>query len=210
MDVNRLRTGEKIAAAAGLALLLIMFIFSWFGVEDFPEGANAWESFSFIDIILFLTVLAAVGLALMSATRSTVSLPVAMSAIVTALGILSVLLILFRIISPPDFGVDAAFGDLGVGIESTREIGVFLGLIAAAALAYGGWRAMQEEGTSFSGEADRLGDRSGGPGGGSSGTTPGTGTTTGTGTGTTGTTEGTTTPGSQPPPPPPPPGGPTV
>ena len=31
-----------------------------------------------------------------------------------------------------------------------------VGLIAAAAIAYGGWRAMQEEGTSFSEEADRF------------------------------------------------------
>ena len=42
-----------------------------------------------------------------------------------------------------------------------REFGVFLGLIAAAAIAYGGWRSMQEEGTTFGGEADRLGDQVG-------------------------------------------------
>ena len=33
MDVNRLRQGEKIAAASAIALLLIMFIFDWFGVS---------------------------------------------------------------------------------------------------------------------------------------------------------------------------------
>jgi hypothetical protein len=69
-----------------------------------------------------------------------------------------VVLILFRIISPPDFGV----GDLGdlAGVDVGREIGVFLGLIAAAGIAYGGYEAMQESGTSFTAEKDRLaGDR---------------------------------------------------
>ncbi len=33
---------------------------------------------------------------------------------------------------------------------------MFLGLIASAGIAYGGWRAMEEEGTSFGDQADRL------------------------------------------------------
>ena len=32
MDTNRLGTGEMIAAVSAIALLLIMFIFSWFGI----------------------------------------------------------------------------------------------------------------------------------------------------------------------------------
>ena len=36
------------------------------------------------------------------------------------------------------------------------DFGIFLGLIAAAGVAYGGYRAMQEEGASFSDTADRL------------------------------------------------------
>jgi len=210
MDINRLTLGEKIAAAAGVALLLIMFIFSWFGIDE--AGANAWESFSFIDLILFVTALAAIALAVLSARPDTVSLPVALSAIVTGLGVLSVLLILFRIISPPDFGVgDVAVPGFEIDLDIGPKIGAFLGLIAAAAIAYGGWRSMQEEGTTFSGEADRLGDRGDStPGAGPGATTPGAGPTTGAGT--TGTTGTTTTPGSQPPPPPPPPppGGPAV
>ena len=55
-------------------------------------------------------------------------------------------------------------GPLGAGIAHTRKIGVFLGLIAAAAVAVGGYMAMQEEGTSFSDEAGRFG------GGGDAGT----------------------------------------
>ena len=211
MDTKRLRTGELIAAIAALLLFIVMFL-NWFGAPEVDTGVpgldvegsaeaagvdtslNAWESFGFIDIVLLVTILVAIGLAVASATGRTVSLPVAASALTAGLGILSTLLILYRILDTP--------------FELDREIFVFVGLVLAAAIAFGGWRAMQEEGTTFAGEADRLGDRTGGSGTatGPGGTTAGTGTTPGTGT--TGT-SGTGTTGSQPPPPPPP-GGPAV
>lgn len=162
MDFTRLTQGEKIAGASGIALILIMFIFDWFGLEvsgsagafEFStEGSeNAWGSYGFIDIVLFITVAAAIGLALVSASQTEVGLPVAASAIVAGLGILSVVLIIFSILSPPDFGVDIE----GTGVDQTRKIGVWLGLIAAIGVAYGGWRAMQEEGTSHGEQADRF------------------------------------------------------
>ena len=92
-----------------------MFIFSWFsfgasddfaagaggGFADIDVGLNAWESFGFIDIVLFITILVAIGFAVMAANAQSHNLPVAGSALVAGFGILSVLLILFRIISPP-------------------------------------------------------------------------------------------------------------
>ncbi len=41
----------------------------------------------------------------------------------------------------------------GGEVDVTAKIGVWLGLIAADGVAYGGWRAMQEEGTSFGGRS---------------------------------------------------------
>lgn len=185
MDTNRLNQGEMIAAVSALLLLIIMFVFSWFGIPDvdvsgIDDGFNAWQSFGFIDIVLFITILVAIGGALMTANAQSVNTPVAISAITTALGILSVLLILFRIIDPPGVDISGAFVDENFDFE--RRIGVFLGLIAAGGIAFGGWRAMQEEGTSFGGEADRVQNRGGG------GTPPAAG-------------------GGTPPPPPPPAGG---
>jgi len=160
MDVNRLGRGEMVAAVSAIALLLIMFIFDWFGFEGF--GFNAWESFGFIDIILFITILVAIGAAVMAANAQSVDAPVAISALVAGLGILSVLLILFRIIDPPGGGdVETLAGTVSVDIG--RKIGVFLGLIAAGGIGYGGFLAMQEEGTSFRDQGDRL--QGGGPGG---------------------------------------------
>jgi hypothetical protein len=161
MDTDRLRTGELITGIAGAALLIIMFL-PWFGidlgigeaVEDAQDlgitvpdvedsvNFNAWESFGFIDIILFLTGIVAVGVAAAAAMARTVALPVAASAVATVL-------VVYRLIDP--------IGEGGVD----RKFGLFLGLIAAAAVAYGGWRSMQEEGTTFGGEADRVQDRLG-------------------------------------------------
>jgi hypothetical protein len=74
-----------------------------------------------------------------------------MSTIVTVLGVISVLLILFRIIVPPTF---ASFG--GVSVDATLSLGIFLGLIAAGGIAYGGYSTMREEGVTFGDTADRL------------------------------------------------------
>jgi hypothetical protein len=182
MDLTRLSRGEQMSGIAGIALFLIMIIFKWYGVKVTAGGfsgqggtRNAFESYSFIDIILFITAVVAVALPLMSASQADIGLPVALSAVVAGLGILCVILIIIRIISPPDLEAGGIHVSDVPGADVTRKIGVWLGLIAAAGVAYGGWQAMQEEGTSFGGQADRLG---GGPG------------------------EG---PGASPPPPPPPP-----
>ncbi len=167
MDFTRLSQGEKVAGVSGILLILFMFVFKWFGLK-FAGGAgvfdvavegsrNAWGSYGFIDIVLFITALAAIGLALLAASESEMGLPVAASAIVAGLGILSVVLVVISIISPPDFGVDLS----GTGVDHTRKIGAFLGLIAAAGVAVGGYMAMQEEGTSFGSEAGRFGGDAG-------------------------------------------------
>jgi len=167
LDTARLGRGEIIAAVSAVILLLVMFIFDWFSIDlgDDPligaavagadTGANAWVAFSFIDIVLFVTILVAIGFAVMAANAQSHNLPVAGSALVAAFGILSVLLILFRIISPP------GAGDIpdGLDISVARDIGVFLGLLAAGGIAYGGYLGMQEEGTSFSAQADNLQNR---------------------------------------------------
>lgn len=173
MDVGQVPRGALIAGIAGIALFIIMF-FSWFGAPEAeivtPAGGiqldlgnvpgadtsfSAWQSFDFIDIVLLVTVIVAVGLAVMSAMGSSVNLPVAASALTAGLGILATLLVLYRIIDPP-FGAD-------------REFGVFLGLIACAGVAAGGWMSMQEEGTTFATAVDQGGPPSPRPPSGGSG-----------------------------------------
>jgi hypothetical protein len=151
MDLTRLNRGEKVAGAAGALLILIMFIFPWFGTGAFdslPEGTrNGWHSYGFTKIVLLITGLAAVGLALVKGSNTEINLPVLASAVVAGLGIISVILIVISVISPPDLGVH--------GFAHTRKIGVWLGLIAASAVTVGGWLAMQEERISFGSQAER-------------------------------------------------------
>ena len=155
MDTSRLGRGEMIAGVSGLALIIFMF-FAWWGAPEITiqtalgnqtiggvGSANAWEAASFLDIVWFLTGLIAVAFAVSTAMSREVTLPVAASAITAGVGTLSTVLIIYRLIDTP--------------YDATRKLGVFLGLIAAAGIAYGGWVSMQEEGTSFSAQADRFG-----------------------------------------------------
>jgi hypothetical protein len=182
MDVNRLTQGEKIAAGSAIALFIVMFL-KWYGIDE-AGGAgdlSAWDAFDFIDLILLLTVVVTVGAAAAKAAGTRIDFP--LSTAIAVLGGLSTLLVLFRLIVTPD--IDVIVDE----IDLSRSYGVFLGLLAAAGIAYGGWRAMEEEGTSFQDAADRFSGPGDGPGDG-----PGAGTGPGTRAGT-------------PPPPPPPPAG---
>ncbi|HET7510409.1 MAG TPA: hypothetical protein VFJ65_09200 [Solirubrobacterales bacterium] len=184
MDVNRLSTGEKIAGASGVLLFIFMF-FDWFtasasnGLFSVSVGGSAWDALEVIPIILMIAIVAAVGVAVIRLTDAVFEPAISMNAVVAVLGAISVLLILYRIISPPDSGISE--------ISVDPAVGIFLGLIAAAGITFGGYRAMQEEGVTFGDVGDRLGGGGRGPGGPGPGGTGGSGGT-----------------GATPPPPPPP------
>ena len=160
MDLDKLNSGEKIAGASAVLLFIFMF-FDWFGVEVSGSGGfsgtvpgaggSAWDALDFIPIMLVVTIVLALVNVALRLSDSDYEPPVSMNVAVTVLGGLSTLLVLFRIVAPPGFG---DFG--GVSVDATLEFGIFLGLITAAGIAYGGYRGMQEEGSSFSGAADKL------------------------------------------------------
>jgi hypothetical protein len=148
VDTSKLSIGEQIAAASGIALLIVMFL-PWYGVDvnvgpvSASESASAWEALSFIDILLFLIALVAIAVPVAKAMGS---LPedIPGSLLVLAAGGLGVLLVLFRIIDLPTPDISAP------GVDFGRKIGIFLGLIATAGIAYGGWRANEESPVSSS------------------------------------------------------------
>jgi len=160
MDVDRLNTGEKIAGVSAVLLFIFTF-FDWFGVEISGEGGsvsfgsgaggNAWDALDFIPFVLVVAIAVAIVNVFLRLSDSDYEPPVSMNVAVAVLGGIAALLVLYRVISPPDFG---SFG--GVTVEATREFGLFLGLLASIGIAYGGYRGMQEEGTTFGDTADRL------------------------------------------------------
>lgn len=158
--LDKLGTGEKIAAGSAILLFIFMF-FDWFGVEvsgvpgfsgTVPgSGGNAWDALDFIPIILLVAVLAALVMVGLRFADSVAEPVVPLSAVVTVLGVISVLLILYRIVDPP--GGDS-YG--GVTVDTNLQVGIFLGLLSAAGIAYGGYSTMREEGITFGDAADSL------------------------------------------------------
>ena len=162
---ERLSTGEQVAGGAGAALILVMFLFAWYGF-DVPDanGLDAFDAYSdWVNIILVLASFSGISLALFGSHMARV--PISLSVITTVLGGLSAILIFIYILSPPDLGLA---GEAAFDFELSREFGVWLGLLAAIGIGIGGYMTMQEEGTSFADAADSL---SGGSGGGPSGGT---------------------------------------
>ncbi len=168
MEADKLSTGEKISAASAVLLFVFMF-FDWFGVKvsgvpgfsgdvSGSGGGSAWDALDVIPLFLMLAIVVAIGVAVIRLTDADIEPPVSLNSIVAAVGGFAVLLILYRIVFPPEFG---SFG--GVTVDATLKFGIFLGLLAAAGIAYGGWSAMREEGATFGDQADRLSGGGGQP-----------------------------------------------
>ena len=138
MDVRRLRAGEVVAAASGVALLASLFL-PWYG----PDDVSGWESLAAIDILLAFVAAAGVLLAVVTATQSVPAVPIALSAMVTFAGLAGVLLVLFRVVDIPDGA-------------SGREWALWLGLAGAAGIVLGGALAMRDERLSPPGEHTDL------------------------------------------------------
>jgi hypothetical protein len=142
MDTSRLTSADITAGVGGVVLLVSLWL-KWYGVSVSVQGfsasssASGWEVLSIIDILLFLISLVAIGLVVAKAAdRVPPDVPVPM--VLLALGALAVLLVLFRIIDTP------APSDLPDEVDVSRKIGIFIALIGAAGIAYGGWRTNAE------------------------------------------------------------------
>lgn len=142
VDKSKLSVGDQIAAVSGVVLLIALFL-PWYGVDvdvggfSASESGNAWEALGFIDILLFLIALVAIGVPVAKAAGALPDdLPGPL--LVLAAGGLAVLLVLFRLIDLPTLDVSTE------GVDFSRKFGIFLGLIAAVGVAYGGWRANEE------------------------------------------------------------------
>jgi len=155
--IDRLSNGERIAVISAVSLFVLMF-FHWFGVkavntsnllfaiQSVLPGKNAWEALDYIPTVLLITILATLAVAVLRATNALRKDSIPVNAVVAILGFVSVLLIVWRIVDPPVFYVEPT-----ITFEGAVQFPIFLALLAAAGIAYGGFRAMREEGVSFAG-----------------------------------------------------------
>lgn len=143
MDSSRLRSGEIVAGIAGASLFVFLF-FDWFGGGAEVSGSlvngtatlshpgiSGWDAL--VDLPGFLIILSGVSgiaLAYLAAAGQRVNIPVRRGGITALLGVLAVLLILWRMFAG----------------SPTLKIGVFLGLGAAIAITAGALMALGEDG----------------------------------------------------------------
>ena len=155
--------GEAIALVAAILLFILMF-FDWYGAKATTDGeplggvvtgaggGSAWQTLELIPLFLMLAIAVTLGAAVLRLSGSKWKPAIPPGAAVCALGILAAVLILIRIIAPP--GPEGAFSELA--FESTLKLPIFLALAAALGIAYGGWRAMGDEDTSFAAVGKKL------------------------------------------------------
>jgi uncharacterized membrane protein len=141
--IGRMTRGQLIAGIGAVVLLVAMFL-PWIGTNGpslpagitVPSGVstssseNIWKG-STLDIYLLVTVIVAVIPALLAVTDSAEEFSF-VSAATFLLGVVAVILI-------------AAYLTVDFPDGADRKIGAFIGAAAAIAIAYGGFRAMQEE-----------------------------------------------------------------
>jgi hypothetical protein len=145
MELKRVRLGEWIAGASAVALLGFMFL-GWFGAE--PKEARdavvsgkaeqtAWEAFGVLDIVLALTAAMGIALVVVTATQRTPALPIAFVSVTALVALVATVWLAIRAAAPP--------APEGSNLETTRETGLWLGLLACAGIAAGALAGMRDE-----------------------------------------------------------------
>lgn len=140
--MSSVRTGERLAGVAGMVLIAVMFGEWWHagaGVSDAARSLglgidttfDAFEATDFLDLIWAVTALTGILLGVVAFGGSRPSPGLRMAT--TALGAASVVTIAYRILDAP--------------LGASPRYGVFVGLIAAAGVGYGGYMSVKDGAT---------------------------------------------------------------
>jgi hypothetical protein len=142
---------DRIIGASAIAFFVFLFFFKWYGASassslgaSIGHSLNGWHSFHNSRWIWLLTIVVALGAVAVSAGVVQLHSPVPLGAVVAALGALSTALVLYRIVHHPSGGTSGTFGGVHYSASYGIRIGIWLGLIAAAGIAYGGYVALRE------------------------------------------------------------------
>jgi hypothetical protein len=146
VQIGRLRRGELVAGAAGVLLLVFMFVPAWYALNGTLSqtagdlGAqtswNGWWGLGNLRYLMLITVLAALALAYFQAAQRAPAIPVTLAVAVTVLGGVAVIAMVVRLLAGPPTG----------GSLLRTQAGAYLGLVATIGIAYGGFASLREEG----------------------------------------------------------------
>ena len=142
MNFERVRQPEWIAGIGALVLLGAMLLFPWYTLTTGspPPGpryfisysVDGWNGLTNAHWLLLVTIAIAFALVLFQARERAPAIPVTLSLFVGLLGGATSIWLLYRVLISPPGG--------------SRQFGGILGLLAAFAITYGGWRSVRLEG----------------------------------------------------------------
>jgi hypothetical protein len=129
MDTSRVSKGQTIAAVGGLVLIISLFLdwtsgFTISTVGISTGGVSAWNAFSGMDILMALVGVAAIAIAVATMMGAMIEAPMKLDRVVALLGVGTIGWALGWDLEDPNAG-----------------LGAWLGLLAAIAIAYGGFEA---------------------------------------------------------------------
>jgi hypothetical protein len=157
VDIGRLRRSDRIIGASAVAFFIFLFFFKWYGASssssaggfNYSVSANGWHTFSNSRWIWIVTIIVALASVAISAGVLQLNTTVQRGVLVAGLGALSSILIVYRILDHPSAGTSGTVAGVHYSASVGIKIGIWLGLIAALGLTYGGYLGMQDEGTSL-------------------------------------------------------------
>jgi cobalamin synthase len=123
----RLRRGEILAGAGGLALLIVLFALDW--LRSGGVSRDGWSAVPVLRWVIVVAALSALALTTAQATARGPALPVSLSVIATVVSALTALLLIIRILTTGD----------------TPQLGAYLGLLAAVIMSYGAFVSLRAE-----------------------------------------------------------------
>jgi hypothetical protein len=145
-DVNKLSNGDKVIGVSGIALLIFSF-FKWYGYDlgngnrVLGLGDVSWGAWHFT-LTLLAVLIGIVMVVIVAMKAADMKLPdvgsVTWGQVLLGLGAVAFAFCLIKLITGPG-------GDTAGVVDKTRKIGAFLGTLASAGLAAGGFLKFQEE-----------------------------------------------------------------
>ena len=133
MDLRRLRAGEWIAGAAGVVLVVSLFM-PWYTAGD--ADVSAFEAYAVVDVLLLVVGLLGIGLPVVTAVQRTAAVGVASDSLLTLVAGIVLIVAAMRALKVP--------GDLD-GIGAGRAAFRWIGLAAAFCILAGALIAMRDE-----------------------------------------------------------------
>jgi hypothetical protein len=138
--LSRIRVGEALAAIGAIGLFVLLFA-NWF--EGAGVSRSGWSSLGWALIaLLVVEVVVALVLVIATVARAKPAIIVGSAVTTAALGIVTLPIALVRVlITQPD--LDLGLGNTAVSVQ----VAGYLGLVALALTAAGGWITLADERT---------------------------------------------------------------